>query len=191
MRFRLPRPAATFAAGLAVVLLLAGCVPSDPIITPEPGPGATPVFASDEEALAAATDAYAKYLKVSDEITSDGGTGAERIAGFVSAPVFGDEQAAFKDYQERGLRTRGSSVVNETRLQQYLDDGDGTATVIVYICVDVSNVRVINSLGDDVTPSDRPKLSPLEVEFEANDKEPLEMTISRSELWPGNDFCKP
>jgi len=190
MRFRLPRPAATLAAGLALVLLLAGCVPPDPIITPEPGPGATPVFASDEEALAAATDAYAKYLKVSDEITNDGGMGAERISSLVTPEQFLRELDGFKKLQVEGLRTQGSSTSAVKGLQRYVDSSSGTAEVVIYVCVDVSAVRILNGSGQDVTRAGRPDTIPLEVEFEVTQKIPTEMTISRSEPWSGNDFCQ-
>ncbi|HWU47090.1 MAG TPA: hypothetical protein VN133_10080, partial [Humibacter sp.] len=46
--------------------VLAGCTPSAPKPTHSPTASRTPMFASDEEALKAATDAYAAYLKMSD-----------------------------------------------------------------------------------------------------------------------------
>ena len=48
-------------AALAVVLLLTGCSLASPEVAPTPTPSATPVFASEEEALAAAEEAYAAY----------------------------------------------------------------------------------------------------------------------------------
>jgi hypothetical protein len=49
---RLPLPL------LLITLVLAGCTQPDPMPTPPPTPSASPVFASDEEALAAAEEAY-------------------------------------------------------------------------------------------------------------------------------------
>src|SRR3954462_13593979 len=48
-------------ATAALLLALAGCVPTDSHPTSWPHPSATPVFASDAEALAAAEKAYAAY----------------------------------------------------------------------------------------------------------------------------------
>ena len=62
-----------------LALVLAGCAPDVPAIQVPPTPTVTPLFASDEEALAAAEEAYAAYLAMSDEITSDGGERPERI----------------------------------------------------------------------------------------------------------------
>ena len=53
--------------------LLAGCLPTDPPVTPPPTSDLEPVFASDEEALAAAEEAYGAYLAAADEILSSGG----------------------------------------------------------------------------------------------------------------------
>ncbi|MBX3309754.1 MAG: hypothetical protein KF739_04880 [Cryobacterium sp.] len=185
----MPRPAATFAAGLAVVLLLAGCVPPDPIITPEPGPGATPVFASDEEALAAATDAYAKYLKVSDEISADGGSAPERLAPLVTPKQLVTETDAFADLSKSGSTTKGVSAFEVFQLQRYEDLGDGSASVSIYVCLDVGNVRVIDKSGVDVTPSNRVDRVPLEVDFLVKSDRPGTLLVDRSEAWTGQDFC--
>ena len=62
------------AAALAVALVLVGCVPTTTPASPAPRPSATPVFATEAEALAAATEAYAAYVRVSDQILADGNT---------------------------------------------------------------------------------------------------------------------
>ncbi|MCU1545755.1 MAG: hypothetical protein JWP30_855, partial [Homoserinimonas sp.] len=52
---------ASLALASAVVLTLGGCLAPSPKIDSPPQPTSDPVFANDEEALAAATDAYAAY----------------------------------------------------------------------------------------------------------------------------------
>ncbi|MDQ1582169.1 MAG: hypothetical protein QOF36_223, partial [Microbacteriaceae bacterium] len=63
---------ATLAGAGLIVITLAGCATS---ASPMPTPSAvhSPLFASDEEALKAATDAYAAYLAMSDTIAQEGG----------------------------------------------------------------------------------------------------------------------
>ena len=68
------------ATTLALGLALAACSTGGTPLPPAPSPSVTPVFASDEEALAAAKDAYTAYLKVSDQILVDGGANPDRIA---------------------------------------------------------------------------------------------------------------
>ena len=71
--------ALTTVAGVAIgALLLSGCLPQQPTATPPPEATAAPIFASDEEALAAATAAYAAYLAMSDQILKDGGKDPDR-----------------------------------------------------------------------------------------------------------------
>ena len=55
------RAPTSIAAVALAVLLLSGCVPQQSTDTPTPEPSSTPVFATEEEALAAATAAYAAY----------------------------------------------------------------------------------------------------------------------------------
>ncbi len=178
------------AAVLSATFLLVGCIPTETIITPQPEPNSTPVFATDEDALAAATEAYAKYVKVSDEITGDEGAGAERVSELVTPDQLVNELAGFKDYAAGKVRTQGRSIAYVASLQQYTDAHDGTADVVIYVCVDVSGVRIVNETGEDVTPADRRDVFPLEVEFEVRAQTPIEMKISRSEPWAGDDYCK-
>ena len=64
----------SIALAALVVSLFSGCIPTEPLAdTPAPQPTSTPVFASEEEALAAAVEAYAGYLEMSDLIASEGG----------------------------------------------------------------------------------------------------------------------
>ena len=69
---------------LASALVLTGCTAPPPHTVAVSSPTATPVFASDEEALAAAVEAYEKYLAVSDQIAQEGGAGADSFADVVT-----------------------------------------------------------------------------------------------------------
>ncbi|MEO7349354.1 MAG: hypothetical protein ABIW32_05800, partial [Terrimesophilobacter sp.] len=89
---RMLRPAVL----LVATLLLSGCVPSEPVITPVPEPSVTPIFASDDEALAAATDAYAKYLEVSDAIFASGGQGIEQLSEVLAGKQLQVEKDGFE-----------------------------------------------------------------------------------------------
>lgn len=175
------------AVAVLATVLLSGCVPQEPVITPEPEPSSTPVFASDEEALAAATEAYAKYLEVSDQIAHDGGDEADRITSYLTTSQAAKELETFNQLKESGLATQGSTIFDRVTLQRYGRSTSGPDSITVYLCLDVSAVVILDSLGTDVTPSGRINKLPLEVEFEALD--PVKLLISRSEPWSGSDFC--
>lgn len=183
MGFRMLRSAAAVLA----VLLLAGCVPGEPVITPEPDPDVTPVFASDEEALAAATEAYAKYLEVSDQITADGGANPERLEPFVTAEQWAKELEGLKEWSDSGNTSAGASTFDTVTLQQYNSGLERPDSLTVYLCVDVSAVRVVDSKGSDITPETRIDRYPLEVGFEAS--APNDVLITRSESWLDASYC--
>jgi hypothetical protein len=174
----------------AALLSIAGCVPStaEPAVTPTAtASAAAPVFASDEEALAAATAAYAEYLRVSDEIAAAGGQGVEALTPHVDPKFLDQSSAGFEIYRERGISAAGVSTFDSVSLQS-LSESNGTTEVIVYVCLDVSAVRIIDSSGRDVTSATRRTRAPLEVEFHASEatSQPI---IVRSDLWAGDDYC--
>jgi hypothetical protein len=172
-----------------VVLLLAGCVPGDPLVTPEPEPDATPLFASDDEALAAATEAYAKYLKVSDAIAHDGGSDVERMQNLVTEVQYVKELNGFQQLLDQHLHFSGTSAFDNASLQSWVMLSPSTAQIVIYACSDVSSTRVLDADGHDVTPDSRPERTPLELEFTSASGDPRDLLLSRSEVWLGNDFC--
>ena len=172
-------------AGVLVgVVLLSGCVPGDPLVTPQPEPSSTPVFASEEEALAAATEAYAAYLAMSDTITSEGGARPERIKPFVSEEQYDYDLEVFETYGDRGLHSEGQSAFDSARIQSY---DEVTGEVSIYVCSVYSGIRVYDSLGNVVTPLDIPEKAPTEMALVPNAARTL--ILDWSEPWTGEDFC--
>ena len=98
------------AAALAVAFVLVGCVPTTTPASPAPRPSATPVFATEAEALAAATKAYAAYVRVSDQITADGGANPERIAPHVTAAQLKRDRDVFAAYRAKKIVSVGSKI---------------------------------------------------------------------------------
>jgi hypothetical protein len=170
-------------------LLLTGCVPPAGDPTPTPAASSTPVFASEEEALAAAEEAYAAYLAVSDAITADGGANPERIEPFVSAAQYEAELEGFRLYGERGWHTAGASRFEKPELQVFADYGDGSADVSMYVCSDLSALRILDETGVDVTPPDVVDRQLVEVVFSAvADRAPL-LRLESTELWNSGSGC--
>ena len=185
------RPArrlASIALLSAAGLILSGCVPADPEVTPPAEPSSEAIFASDEEALAAATDAYEAYLKMSDLIAQEGGKNPERIAPLVSQDALPDQIQQFAPYQERSIRASGSSRFDSITLQQFMEIDQGVFEIVVYLCLDVTAVKVLDDSGKDVTPGTRASRLPLEIGFEGESTS-KNLVITRSESWHGSDFC--
>ncbi|MDJ0376175.1 hypothetical protein [Cryobacterium sp. PH31-L1] len=184
----------------AVVLLLAagtlsGCsaatvpVPSG---TAEPVAGATtvptatpPVFASNDEALAAATAFYVSYQGMANTISREGGADPHRIAAFVTETMLPGEIATFDRLAERRVHLVGDISFDSMSVQS-ADLNLGS--VNLYMCLDVSKGEVVGADGLSVAPPDRPLRYPLVVALVQNDAN-TQLLLEKSEVWSGSDFC--
>ena len=143
---------------------LIGCSP-----TPEPTPTPTPVFASEEEAFAAAEETYRAY--------NDAGNSTGDGMDFLTGAALEGELGTTRYLEENDLTLEGaSSIESFTGIDTEVEFS--TVVVKARVCVDVSNVVVLNASGDDVTPTDRVDLLTLDVTFVGTD---AELLISESE----------
>ena len=172
---------------VAILLALAGCAPAGQQAASSPTARATPVFASDAEALAAAEKAYAAYLKVSDQIANDGGKNPEKVSEYVTADRLQSELAGSELYRSRGIRTVGLTRISNTRLEQVTSVGTSTS-VTISLCWDASSVQVIDSSGTNVTPEDRVDRQTLEVHFVTAQSRST-LVLESDEPWSGHSFC--
>jgi len=180
------RLAATLA--LASALLLAGCTSDGPIVLPGPAPTTAPVFATDEDALAAAEVAYGEYLKVIDEILADGGKDGDRLLKVATEDVLRFEQTGFDRVLDSGHRSVGHTKFDSMVLQQYEPLAqEGEPMVVVYVCDNLSEVDVVDATGKSVVEPGRKSRIPFEVSFDLTEESAL--IVSASEGWTGEDFC--
>lgn len=148
------------------MLLLAGCGGGTPIPTLPPTPSATPIFASEEEALAAAEEAYAAYLEMSNLISSEGGVDPERIAPFATGDLYQSALEGFRTLRDNQWRTVGNSILQATELQFADTIGQSSEQLVAaYVCVDVSGVDVLDATDTSVVSPDRPGQQAFEVFF--------------------------
>ena len=177
-------------AGVALVaLLLTGCLPPESTVTPTPQPSSTPVFASDEEALAAAEAAYAEYLAVSDAILNDGGEDPDRIDTVVTGDLIATEKDGFADFRESGYRSVGATMFDNVSLQRYEPSSAGVDVVRLYLCSDVSAVDVVDASGVSIVSPDRPERTAFEVGFDLADPSTPFLVLSSKEVWTGGGIC--
>ena len=171
-------------------LALGGCVPSEPDPTSSPEPTATPVFASEEEALAAATDAYAAYLKASDTILSEGGINPERIDEVAVGEAADSAREASYAFSNKGFRSTGETTFGNLRVQRYSPRASGSDEILsAYLCEDVSDVDVLDAVGISVVSIDRPPKQAYEVAFQRAD-DSMRLVLSRATTWEGTGVCE-
>jgi hypothetical protein len=171
--------------------MLAGCVPPPANVIPTSVPTAAPVFASEDEALAAAVKAYEGYLAVSDRITAAGGRELEPLSALVTSDFLPQVLDSFKPYASGGLRTKGSTTFDNPSLQRYTQLAAGKAVVGIYGCLDLTQVRVLDAAGKDVTSQTRTNRLPLEIELQTRAANDPTLILSRSNVWMGKNFCGP
>ena len=177
--------AAVAATGLALVLV--GCAgAAAPTPTPSSGDTPAPIFASDEEALAAAEEAYEEFERVSQTIASESGSSPERIGTVATSRYTPELIEEFETYAELNIHTVGESVLDSFELVEQ-SSSDGASAVVIYVCRDVSHVRIIDDAGNDVTPADRDERAPLIATLVS--EEPNHLLVDQVELWSGKDFC--
>lgn len=172
---------------------LAACAPDEPERPPGHTPNHHPVFASDEEALAAAEDAYSAYLAVANLVAQEGGMDPERYADVVTHSWLSHEIESAAAFSESGTRQVGEVAYSSLSLQQ-VDLVDGSLSV--YACLDVSGARILDAGDIDVTPEERDPVVPVELDLRAlktglakSPGGPPVLLIDGSELWTGQDFC--
>jgi len=169
-----------------LLLALAGCVPVDSKPSTSPSASATPVFASDAEALAAAEKAYAAYLKVSDQIANDGGKDPKRLDGLATGSLLSDDLEGFKSFAGKQWHSIGETRLTRTVLQSADLKRGGQGAVVVYLCEDVSGVDVVDRNGTSVVTAGRPELQQFQVEL---DLVGSKLIPSDREPWTGSSIC--
>ncbi|WP_166872379.1 hypothetical protein [Salinibacterium sp. ZJ450] len=172
------------AVALALAFTVSACAADSPTVLPTEEP-ATPIFVSDEEALAAAEAAYAEYLTIADQVIADGGADSQRLGDVVTGAELERQAKEFELFADSSLRGEGSTVFSQARLQSVEHTGPTTIEVTIYLCQDISDTRILSAEGEDRTPSERAVVLPMSVAL-AGTKDELKLT--RSEVWP-TDFC--
>ena len=182
-----PRVAAMLGSAGVLAVALSGCAGAPaPTPTPTVSASAAPIFASDEEALAAAIEAYEAYSRVLNKIANENSGAADRIREVATASYSSDVEDLFADLTKRGLRIDGLTTVDSFKLVESAQVG-GRAEVLLLVCSDVSGTRVINAEGRDVTPAERPARSALQVKF-VTAAQGRALLVDEEDPWLG-EYC--
>ncbi|WP_261393693.1 hypothetical protein [Microbacterium esteraromaticum] len=153
------RAAATLTgAGLALAML-AGCSPQ-----PEPTPTETPLFASEEEAFAAAEETYRAYVQAVNDSRLDDSSSFEPVFELLTGSALTAERETTSLYHAEQLSRTGDTTFDS--FSPLETDG---SRVVANLCIDVSEVELLNAEGQSVVPADRPPRSGREVTFVPGD----------------------
>ncbi|MGV3712381.1 hypothetical protein [Pseudolysinimonas sp.] len=169
---------------LVVGLGMTACVGGEPLPTLPPTPDSTPIFGSEEEALAAAEAAYAAYQAAVDvALTTLDDSGLSAVA---SGEALVAASESVKSLREEGGRQEGKTAVVSvlpTDLSSLVSTSS-TAPAQVYACLDLSDVRIVNADG---SASQSGIVGfPMIVTFEV---EARSLLVVEELVWDGDNFC--
>lgn len=175
-------PKLLLAAGaVALVLTMTGCGEPPPHVTPTPTPSAAPVFASDEEALAAAEESYRAYLAALDQALTTFETAP--LEGVAAGTALKEALESVEGFESEGKVLTGVSTIDTTSLVRAEPDG----TVYMYACLDVSGTDVVDASGRSTVEAGRPIRFPMEVTLHWGSASGL--MVVEAEVWDGDNFC--
>jgi hypothetical protein len=143
-----PRRVLTFAALALLAVTLAGC--AQPSVEAHPSPSPTPMFATDAEALAAATKAYARYLM--QEVLKDGGRNADRLRTVATGKQLAAELRGLRKAEANDWRGIGSVSFSSVSELVVLDGG---RKVEMQLCEDDSLLSIVDATGVSVISASR------------------------------------
>ena len=170
---------------IAVVVPLAACTEATRLPEAEPSSEVAPLFASDEEALAAATEAYEEYLAVLDAALQGPVSDDGELARVAQGQALLSAQESVAEFVEDKLRISAPRVVRAARLQQHLSLG-AEAEVTTYFCEDISGVLLLDSEGNSLSEADRPDYTIFEATVEFG---PDGTYVIEREFWSNESSC--
>lgn len=170
------------AGGALLLALLSGCVPSETAPSPETSAAFVAPYATDEEALAAATAAYAEYLRISDLILHEAGAGAERILAVTAGDFAQISLEGYESIAAVGSYSTGTTTFDSMTLQRFSTTGGNKEIISVYLCHDVSDVDLLDINGESLVPPDRRDRVQFEASFDF-DPSTGHLSISQRSVW--------
>lgn len=131
-----------------------------PATVPEPTP--TAAFASEEEAFAAAEETYRAYTDALIDIDLDDPDSLETLYAWLAEDAESTARETFSTLAADDFTVSGVTAFQDFNgMSADPSIGDVSATV----CLNVTDVDVLDSSGRSIVSEDRPDLQPLLVEF--------------------------
>ncbi|WP_158253246.1 hypothetical protein [Cryobacterium sp. N19] len=148
-----------------------------------------PVFASNEEALAAAATAYGAYLTAGDTAGAEGSDSWIKYLALTTGLERDDEVKTKKELEQNGWRFSGTTSFDSMTVQSFNPRPDGRWEVRAYVCLDLSQSQKVDASGIVVSDPNRLARWPLVVTFKTPDEISQQLLISESTVWSGSNFC--
>ncbi|MDQ0612626.1 hypothetical protein QF046_000267 [Microbacterium sp. W4I4] len=139
------RAVGALSAGLLALGMLAACTPE-----PEPKPTKTALFASDEEAFAAAEETYRAYTDAVNAVDTADPKSFEPVYQWLTGTALAPEKESLTLYHAENLKKTGVSTFDSfTPVSNSADE------IIAQLCLDTGDVDLITPDGESALPANR------------------------------------
>ena len=156
MALRMRHPLLAAGAALLALTLATACSP-----TPVPTPSPTG-FASEKEAFAAAEATYRAYVDALNAVDLSDPATFEPVYSLLSGSALSSSKRTLSQLHAEGYLRSGDTDFR----QAVLDSADLKARrITISLCLDVSQVDIVDSSGSSVVGADRLDVQPLDVTF--------------------------
>ncbi|WP_157579851.1 MULTISPECIES: hypothetical protein [unclassified Plantibacter] len=184
-QLRRPIPALALVAS---ILALTACTGSDP--TPPTRSSPPPVFANEEEALAAVTETYQQFLDTANLILHEGGSAPERISAIMAPEVAEVELEAYGRMRDNGYRSVGDITLADVQLREFYSHPDALGVVArAFACEVISSVEVVDASDQPISQPGRAPAVGFDVSLGLGPKDGSEFIILSKEAEEGASAC--
>ena len=161
-----------------VVGLLAGC-------TPEPlDADPTPTFTSESEAFAAAEATYRAYVDALNDVDLSDPETFEAVYSWTTGEANAEARTRFSEMHASGWRVDGESIAQTVELAS-VDSG----AVRLDVCLDVSDVTLVDEDGTSVVSDDRPDVQSMLVTLDLAETSATGLLIANFSGRDGGPAC--
>jgi len=172
-------------------LAMAACSPERTFDLPTPSASiSAPPFATEDEALIAATESVTSFYQIGATILTEGGVNGERLNEFATPDMVAIEMSGFDELRDKGLVYRGQPVMTSVILQSYLPDAlHGIGVVTAYVCQDGSSVTLEDANGTSLVSPSRTDFTEFQITFDLANEDSPRLLVSSKTPWGGGGVC--
>ncbi|MEW2011605.1 MULTISPECIES: hypothetical protein [Microbacterium] len=175
------RRSAALLAASALAAALTACAPAS---TPTPSPTPTG-FASEEEAFAAAEATYRAYVDALNQVDLSDPATFEPVYALLTESALDGSKKELTTLHAESLTKTGLTKIDRIE-RESADIATSSATLLV--CLNVSDVDVLDPSGTSVVPAGRNDFQLLSVDFGQANSEPRQLVIENSQAM-GDEPC--
>ncbi|MGV8859094.1 hypothetical protein [Rhodoglobus sp.] len=157
--------------GALLLTLLSGCAPPDAAAPPQPTSTFVAPYATDEEALAAAEEAYAEYVRVINVTLRNAAVDEVLLESVAVGAELEDAIAVYSRLASEGKHSTSDITFDQVELQRYSRDGSAKELVTIYVCEDLSKAFLVDASGSRVKDDDvPPRIVQVSFDYSPSDK---------------------